>query len=57
MFDEKYNGDDGPGFDYEFHAHLLAGVHLMTDEQRTFFLNGWNACKEWMQQNEGNPNA
>lgn len=44
---DSYNGDDGPGFDYEFHESLKHGVHLMTDEQRIFWLAGWEAAKDY----------
>ena len=44
---DPYNGDDGPGFDYEFHESLLHGVHMMTDEQRTFWYAGWEAAKAY----------
>lgn len=44
---DPYNGDDGPGFDHEFHAKLLAGAHLLNDEGRETFEMGWKAAKEF----------
>lgn len=44
---DPYNGDDGPGFDYEFHAKLLAGAHLLSDEQKEVFDLAWGASKEF----------
>lgn len=50
---DPYNGDDGPGFDYEFHAKLLAGVHLLNDEGREAFNMGWEAAKAFFTEGEG----
>lgn len=47
---DPYNGDDGPGFDYEFHESLKNGVHLMTDEQRHFWYAGWEAAKKFFKE-------
>ena len=47
MQNDQYNGDDGPGFDHEFHATLLAGAHLMNEEQLKFFNIGWKAGREF----------
>lgn len=44
---DPYNGDDGPGFDYEFHESLLHGVHLMNDEERLAWFSGWEAAKKF----------
>lgn len=49
---DPYNGDDGPGFDYEFHAQLLAGAHLLNDNDRAAFMLGWNACRDYMDQSQ-----
>lgn len=50
---DPYNGDDGPGFDHEFHAKLLAGAHLLNDEGRETFDMGWEAAKEFFTKGEG----
>ena len=42
---DPYNGDDGPGFDYEFLAKLKAGAHLLNDEGCEAFDMGWEAAK------------
>ena len=49
--DDPYNGDDGYPFDEHFHAQLLAGAHLLKDEEQTRFIQGWNACREFMGKN------
>ncbi len=51
--DDPYNGDDGPGFDYEFHAKLLAGAHLLSDEQKEVFDLAWDAAKNFVAEKAG----
>lgn len=51
--EDPYNGDDGPGFDHEFHAKLLAGAHLLNDEGRDAFEMGWDAAKAFFTEGEG----
>ena len=42
---DPYNGDDGPGFDYEFHEKLKAGLHLMSFDEQKLWNAGWDAAK------------
>lgn len=42
---DPYNGDDGPGFDYEFHEKLKAGLHLMSFGEQKLWNAGWDAAK------------
>lgn len=49
---DLYNGDDGPGFDEEFHAQLLSGAHLLNNIEHELFMMGWKAAKEFYESKE-----
>ena len=55
MQDDPYNGDDGPGFDYEFHAKLLCGAHLLDENDRVYFNIGWKAGRNFEAEKQAQP--
>lgn len=49
---DPYNGDDGPGFDEEFHYKLTCGLHLMSEDAQRYFEIGFKAAKVFMEQKQ-----